>query len=334
MLSRVADSIYWINRYVERAENVARFLDVNFNITLGEDEGDGIGEQWSPLVFTTGDEDLFRELYDSATRDNVLRFLAFDRRNPNSIASCIELARENARTIREVIPVGIWEQLNKFFFLVRSAAESGQLSEPTQFCEQVKLASHVIDGMTESTLSHGEGWHFTRLGRLIERADKTSRIVDVQYYLLLPNPDDVGSTLDVVRWSALLKSATALTMYRRVHGPIVPMKVADFLLFDHHFPRSMRFCLVNAQSSLKEIAGTPVGSFRFESEQLIGRLRSDLDYTRIQDVIEQGLHEFIDDFQRRLNEAGAAIHRDFFTIPQRSLEPGQSQQQTSLNSPD
>jgi len=318
MLSRVADSIYWMARYVERAENVARFLDVNFNITLGE--GEVLSEQWSPLVHTTGDEELFCDLYDFSSRQNVLQFLAFDRRNPNSIASCVELARENARTIREVIPVGIWEQLNKFYFLVRSAAESGELSEPTQFCEQVKLASHVIAGMTESTMTHGEGWHFTRIGRLIERADKTSRIVDVQYYLLLPNPHDVGSTLDVVRWSALLESATALSMYRHFHGRIEPTKVADFLLLDRQFPRSVHFCLIHAQSSLQAIAGTPAGTFQFQSEQLIGRLWSELDYTRIEDVIERGLHEFIDDLQCRLNDAGEAIHRDFFTVPERAAE--------------
>ena len=177
MLSRVANSIYWLSRYVERAENVARFLDVNFNLTLGNCE---------------------------SIRQNVLQFLAIDRRNPNSIASCVEQARENARSIREVIPVGIWEQLNKFYFMVEDAVEAGELTEPSHFCEQVKLASHVLDGMSESTLSHGEQWHFTRLGRLIERADKTSRIIDVQYYLLLPKPNDIGSALDMVRWSSLL----------------------------------------------------------------------------------------------------------------------------------
>lgn len=314
MLSRVANSIYWMSRYVERAENVARFLDVNFSITLGE--GEVLTEQWSPLVYTTGDEALFHELYDSPSRQNVLQFLAFDQHNPNSIASCVAKARENARTIREVIPVGIWEQLNKFYFMVRAAAESADVKEPSDFCDQVKLASHIIDGMTESTMSHGEGWHFTRLGRLIERADKTSRIVDVQYYLLLPDPNDIGTTLDVVRWSALLKSATALSMYRRVHGRIEPSKVADFLLLDRRFPRSVHFCLVHAQSSLQEIAGTPQGTYRFQSEQFIGRLRSELDYLGIEDVIEKGLHEFIDDLQCRLNQAGDAIYRDFFTIPE------------------
>ena len=315
MLSRVANSIYWLSRYVERAENVARFLDVKFNLMLGSREP--LHEQWEPLVSITGDKVTFYELYDAATRRNVLKFLALDRRNPNSIVACAEQARENARSVREVIPVGIWEQLNKFYHFVQDAAELGELDDPTQFCEQVKLASHVINGMSESTMSHSDEWHFTRLGRLIERADKTSRIVDVQYYLLLPKPNDIGSAVDVIRWSSLLKSTNALSTYRQLHGNILPSKVADFLILNRHFPRSMHHCLIFAQTSLQAIAGTAVGTFQFTSEQLLGRLRSELDYTGIDDIIGYGLHEFIDDFQSRLNQLGEAIHKDFFTIPER-----------------
>jgi uncharacterized alpha-E superfamily protein len=288
---------------------------VNFNLTLGQCAP--IREQWAPLVCITGDESTFNELYDSPTRQNVLQFLTLDRRNPNSIASCVEAARKNAHSIREVIPVGIWEQLNKFYFMVQDALAAGELREPSHFCEQVKLASHVIDGMCESTMSHGEQWHFTRLGRLLERADKTSRMIDVQYYLLLPKPNDVGTALDVVRWSSLLKSTTSLSTYRQRHGGIVPLKVADFLILDRHFPRSMHFCLIHAQNSLRAIAGTTEDAFQFRSEQYLGRLRSDLDYTRIEDVVEHGLHEFVDDFQCRLNQIGNLVHTDFFTIPQR-----------------
>lgn len=315
MLSRVANSIYWLSRYVERAENVARFLEVNFNLTLGQCEP--IREQWAPLVAITGDESTFAELYDSATRRNVLQFLALDRRNPNSIVSCAAAARENARSVREVIPVGFWEQLNKFYHMVQAVEEVSEITEPNDFCDQVKIASHVIDGMSESTMSHGEEWHFTRLGRLIERADKTSRIVDAQYYLLLPKPNDVGSAVDVVRWSSLLKSTTALSTYRQRHGSIVPSRVADFLILDRHFPRSMHFCLIHAQASLQAITGTSMGDYQFRSEQHLGRLRAELDYKSIEDVIGQGLHEFVDDFQSRLNQVGSGIHADFFTIPAR-----------------
>jgi uncharacterized alpha-E superfamily protein len=189
------------------------------------------------------------------------------------------------------------------------------LRSPGDFCDQVKLASHTLVGLTYATMSHGEAWHFSRIGRLLERADKTSRIVDVQYFLLLPNLSDIGGSLDVVRWSAMLKSATALEMYRREHGRIEPQTVANFLILDRRFPRSMHFCIIHSQESLREVAGSHSGTFHFHSEQLLGRLRSELDYTHIKDIIKRGMHEFIDDFQVRLNEIGAAIHDDFFTKP-------------------
>lgn len=318
MLSRVAESVYWMSRYVERAENVARFIDVNQNLTLGE--GETLSHQWAPLVFITGDDQDFEQRYGQATRDNVLKFLAFDRENPNSILSCVSRARENARCVREVIPVALWEQLNKFYLLVGAAAKDAMESaaferSPTLFCEQVKLASQTLLGITESAMSHDEAWHFARMGRLIERADKTSRIIDVQYFLLLPHPDEVGGSLDVVRWSALLKSASALEMYRREHGRITPVRVADFLILDRRFPRSMHFCVIHAQESLGQISGNRPDTFSFRSEQLLGRLRTDLDYTHVNDIVSQGMHEFVDGFQQRLNDIGQAIHLDFFTKP-------------------
>ncbi|MCA9103323.1 MAG: alpha-E domain-containing protein [Planctomycetales bacterium] len=306
MLSRVADSIYWTSRYVERAENVARFIDVNYNLPLGD--------QWAPLIYTTGDHELFNERYGAPTRENVLRFLSFDEENPNSIISCVAKARENARQIREVISSVVWEQLNRFHFMVRSdAGVSSTIEQPHEFCERVRLASHLLVGAADSTTSHDEAWHFSRLGRLTERADKTSRIVDAQYYILLPHPGDVGTALDVVRWSALLKSTSALEMYRRQHGKIVPERVADFLILDRHFSRSMHFCLMKAQDSLRIITGSRVGTFRNASEQRMGRLCATLDYASIRDIIRDGLHEFIDGYQAQLNLLGEAIHDDFFT---------------------
>jgi uncharacterized alpha-E superfamily protein len=311
MLSRVADSVYWMARYIERAENVARFIDVNHNLAVELAEG-GI-EQWAPLVYTTGDAELFRSRYDKLTRENVLQFLAFDLENPNSILSCVRMARENARSIREIISSSMWEELNKFYHLVRLARDQRDiLEQPFEFCSDVKLNSHLLIGVTDCTMSHDEGWHFARMGRLLERADKTSRIVDVKYFILLPDPGDVGSTLDVVQWSALLKSADALEMYRRVHGRIAPFDVAEFLVLDRDFPRSMHFCVIKAMESLQLITGSLHGTFRCKAEQRLGRFRAEIDYTAIGDVIEQGLHEYIDDFQLRLNEVGAAIEADFF----------------------
>ncbi len=327
MLSRVAESVYWMSRYIERAENVARFIDVNYNLTLGD--GSPLGSQWHPLVYTTGDEELFRELYGEPTREGVLDFLAYDERNPNSILSCLTRARENARSVRDTIPAPMWEHINTFFKMVKSAAEGGPSRvEPNAFCDAVKQSSHTLIGLTYATMSYGEAWHFTRLGRLMERADKTSRIVDVQYFLLLPNAQEVGSALDVVRWSALLKSASALTMYRRVHGQITPANVAGFLILDREFPRAMHFCLIFAQESLCQITGTSLGTFNLRSEQLMGRLRTDLDYTSIDDIVRSGMHEYIDQFQNQLNQLGEAIHQDFFRLPTSITEGEQSQTQS------
>ncbi|QEG24588.1 alpha-E domain-containing protein [Mariniblastus fucicola] len=314
MLSRVADSVYWLGRYVERAENVARFIDVNYNLTLGEI--DSFNNQWSPLVYVSGDHKDFEERYGSPNRENVLRFLTTDKENANSIASCIASARENARAIRDIIPNAIWEQLNRFHLMVKEAAASDTpIFEPQEFCEQVRLASHLFIGTGDATMSHGEAWHFSQLGRMIERADKTSRLIDVQYFVLLPEARDVGSPLDVVRWSALLKSASALVMYRRVHGRITPEKVANFLILNPDFPRSIHHCVVNAMQSLRHITGSAQDSFCNASEQYVGQLGSRLIYASIEDIIQQGLHEYVDDLQAQLNTIGQAIAADYFSRP-------------------
>jgi uncharacterized alpha-E superfamily protein len=303
----------WMARYVERAENVARFIDVNHNLEI--DQGDTVREQWAPLVYTTGDEETFRKHYDSMTRENVIRFLAFDRENPNSILSCVRSARENARTIREVISSSMWEELNKFYHLVRAAeSQLDILEQPYDFCHRLKTASHLHVGVTDCTMSHNEAWHFARMGRLLERADKTSRIVDVKYFILLPKVEFVGSSLDIVQWSALLKSASALEMYRRAYGRIVPLRVADYLILDRDFPRSMHFCVMKAAESLQMITGSSSGTYRYPAEQRLGLLRSQMDYAGIDGIIEQGLHEYVDGFQTQLNRIGQAIFEDFFAM--------------------
>lgn len=312
MLSRVAGSTFWMARYVERAENVARFIDVNLNLTL--DLGSGIGEQWAPLVFTTGDHAEFTERYGEPTREKVIQFLTFDDENPNSILSCLRQARENARTVREMISSAMWEELNKFYLMVRAAAHSQDAIEsPFDFFSKVRLGSHMLEGIKEATMSHGEAWHFNRLGRLVERADKTSRILDVKYYVLLPTVAEVGTPLDTIQWSALLRSASALEMYRKKNGRITPQQVADFLILDRDFPRSMHFCLIKAEESLQAITGGTNGNFRTSAERQLGRLRSQLGYAHIREIIDQGLHEFIDRFQVQLNVVGDAICDTFFT---------------------
>lgn len=196
MLSRVAESIYWMSRYVERAENVARFVDTNFNLML---DAQVIGEQWEPLVNTTGDHEDFTKRYGTATQENVIRFLIFDTENLNSVFSCVRAARENARSIREIISSEMWEQINTFYLMVRNAAGATGYERSPEFYNAVKEASHLFDGITDATMTHNEAWHFMQLGRLMERADKTSRMLDVKYYILLRSASDVGSPIDEVQ---------------------------------------------------------------------------------------------------------------------------------------
>jgi uncharacterized alpha-E superfamily protein len=314
MLSRVADSIFWMSRSIERAQNIARFINVNLKLSL--ELGDAAHNQWAPLIYTSGDQDRFGELYGEANQRNVIDFLAFDSENANSIISCLRSARENARTVREMISSMMWEELNKFFLSVRAAAnERSILDSPYEFFSQIILASHLLEGITDATMSHGEPWHFSRLGRLLERADKTSRILDVKYFILLPSVGDVGTNIDTIQWGALLESASALEMYRKRHGRISPELVAEFLILDREFPRAMHHCLIESEKSLNAIFGTRDDRVYNVAEQKLGRLRADVNYSQIREIIDGGLHEFIDDFQVKLNAVGAAIHETFFAAP-------------------
>ncbi|MGE0822015.1 MAG: alpha-E domain-containing protein [Candidatus Binatia bacterium] len=328
MLSRVADSLYWMSRYVERAENVARFVDVNLHLIL--DAPIGTTEQWQPLVVTTGDEKLFAERYNEASRDNVIEFLAFDRQNPNSIASCLRTARENARSVREIISSEMWEQINTFYLMMHDPTARRRVQEePNELFRAVKTASHLFEGLTNATMSHGEGWHFCRMGRLLERADKTSRILDVKYYILLPAVTDIGTPFDDIQWAAVLRSTSAFEMYRKRHHLLAPEQIVNFLLLDREFPRSMHYCLVKADESLHAISGTPLGTFRNPAEQQMGQLRAELAYAVVTDIIAMGLHEFLDAFQSKLNKVGDSIFATFFaTQPVGGTRPAVEQEQT------
>ena len=328
MLSRVADSIYWMNRYIERAENVSRFVDVNLHLML--DMPSGANEQWEPVLSATGDFQFFQERFDQATRENVMNFLTFDTSNPNSIYSCVSAARENARTVREVITAEMWEQINTFYLTMREAANVGSMpSEPHDFFTGIKMAGHLYGGITDATMSHGEGWHFGRLGRLLERANMTSRILDVMYYHLLPEVDDVGAPVDHVRWTAVLRSGSAFEMYRQRYGPIAPDRVAEFMILDPEFPRSMNSCIVNADQHLHAISSTPVGTARNQAEETIFQLRSDLNNAKIDEIIIGGLHEFLEKFQVDINLVGQSISNTYFALREiEATTPGEFSNET------
>jgi uncharacterized alpha-E superfamily protein len=251
----------------------------------------------------------------------VITFLAFDTLNHNSISSCLQAARENARTIRDLISSPMWEEINKAHLFVRSAASGGaHLHNPREFLDEVKRASQLITGVTDATMSHGEAWHFARMGRLIERADKTSRVLDVEHYFNPAALDDavaqVGDAADAVQWSAVLESASALEMYRKQYGVVSRRDVAEFLVFDRQFPRAIHFCLTKAEESLLAVTGGAKGAYTNPAEQRLGRLRAKLDYGAIDEVLvgTGGLHGFIDGFQTQLNGTSEAIHDTFFAL--------------------
>ncbi|HXS18738.1 MAG TPA: alpha-E domain-containing protein, partial [Polyangiaceae bacterium] len=245
--------------------------------------------------------------------ETVAHFLSFDRRYPNSVVSCVSFARENARTVREVISREMWQQLNELYLMVKDASKSpGPIEEMADYFERVKLAGIHYAGVTDATLSHGEAWHFCRLGRLLERADKTSRILDVKYFVLQPSQQQGGPTIDQVGWTALLNSASALQMYRQTEHIITPRRVARFLLLSDEFPRSIRHCVKRAQRSLHALTGTPVGNYKTEAERLLGKLVADLDYADIDQVVDYGLHEYLDELQTTLNAVSSSVHKQFF----------------------
>lgn len=313
MLSRVAEAIFWMSRYIERAENVARFVDVNLNLMLETPVHHRLG--WESLVMTTGDRDWFSKHYDQSNANNVGWFLTFDQDYPNSIISSLTAARQNARTVREVISREMWQELNEFYLMVKDASRHPfSLEEMSAFYGKVKMMGIHYEGVTNATLSRGDAWSFARMGRHLERADKTSRILDVKYFLLLPTAKEVGSTLDQMGWNALLNSASALQMYRQLYHMTSPQNVANFLLLDRSFPRAILYCVTEAQKSLHSITGTPLFACQNEAERRLGSLQAELNYASIDEVMKAGLHEYIDKLQSSLNEAGAAIVEEFFNF--------------------
>jgi uncharacterized alpha-E superfamily protein len=326
MLSRVADSVYWMNRQIERAENVARAMETTLDLAL---EGTiSHGRLWNALVCTFGDQAEFWSRRGLADQAHVIDFLAFDEDNANSIYRCLQAARENARTVRDMISSPMWEEINKCYLLVRAAAAGrGEVDNPREFLDEIKRASQLIAGVTDATMSHGEAWHFARMGRLIERADKTSRVLDVEHFFHPPTegngaasaaPDGSESTgvAESVEWPAVLESASALEMYRKQYGAVSRRNVAEFLALDRVFPRAMHFCLIKAEESLLAVTGGTKGTYSNPAEQQLGRLRSELDYAQIDEILGAagGLHRFIDAFQTRLNKTSDAVYDTFFAL--------------------
>ncbi len=316
MLSRVAESMFWMSRYIERAENTARFLDVNFHLLLDLNNITFIeaSNYWESLILVTSDEERFRQLYsDEYNADTVTDFLVFNRRNPNSIYSCIALARENARSVIESISSEMWEQVNNLYHVLQKANPHQAKSDPYNFYKVIRNASHLFQGITDCTMSRNEGWDFVQVGKYLERADNTCRLVDVKYHLLQPRDGERYQSVDVIQWMAVLKSCSALEAFRKVHSSkIEPNTILRFLVLDRSFPRSIYFSVAASEEALWRISGSSRRKYVNNADRLIGKLEAELSYTMIEDIYERGLHEYLDELELRLTRVGEQINQTYF----------------------
>lgn len=312
MLSRVANSIYWMARYLERADCVARFIDVNTHLML-DLALDQNAAQWYPLIATSGDDEDFTKRYKQADERAVVKFMTFDQSNPNSILQCIFRARENARTVREVIPVEMWEKINELYHLTQSQSRKRSVADLADYYKEIRQSGHLFTGLMHNTMSREQGWQFAHLGQMLERADKTARLLDVKYFLLLPhNSVWQDSAYDAVQWGAVLKSVNALEMYRQQFHTINYKDVTEFLLFSKAFPRSVQFCLEDAAAALETLTADKAERSMASHEMII--LCKMLHRSDTSHIISAGLHEFIDLFQANLNLVDEAIYETYFKL--------------------
>lgn len=316
MLSRVANLIYWISRYLERAENTARIVDVNAQLVLDlqsrQDASDP--RAWEPLVFVTGSDEQFHELYgEKVTERAVIEFMLFDKRNPSSIVSCIGLARENARCIRDQLSTELWETINTFYLRLKDDdfTRYAQLGS-TDYLAWIKSQTQLFHGVADAMLPRDDGWWFYDLGRHLERADNTSRILDIKYFMILPTVQAVGSALDMVQWASVLRSCSAFEAFRRSRrGDLDLVRVVDYLIRDEAFPRSLLYATSEAERCLVRI-GSEEGLPQVSAvHALVRGLRDDLAGADIKSVIAAGLHQFLDGIQLRLENIHTAIQEAY-----------------------
>ncbi len=324
MLTRVASSLYWLSRNIERAETNARLLDVNMQLMLDfENYSEARAMQhWTPIISSLETNELFKKHFDSVDMTSVIEFVTFSPKNPNSIYMCIATARENARAVRDQMSTEMWEQVNGMYLMMRSGeARERWKSSASDFYRAIVDGSHLFQGITDATMTHGQGWDFMQIGKLAERADSTSRILDIKYHILLPSGETVGGTVDTVQWMAVLKACSAMEAFRKEYvGQVVPWKVAEFLVLHENFPRSIRFCVRQLDAALHQISGTSGAHFSNEAERICGRLRSELDFGTIQDIFQVGLHQNLDRYQARINEIGAALEASYCQSPLVDIE--------------
>ena len=327
MLSRVADSLFWMSRYIERAEDLTRLLAVNFHTLL--DAGNIDSEQgWQPLIVMTHDEALFRQHYEAYTANEVIDFMLWNQTNPNALVWCITMARENARSVREQLSKEMWEYLNRLYFAVKEADRITVARSLLEFFSQIRDGSQAFQGITNETMTHGEAYQFIQLGKHLERSEKTARILDLKYEDVSQLPE--GSPEEALQLIAMLKSCSAFEPCRKEYAAQLRVgSVVEYLLLNRDFPRAVAFGLNRCLQAVNLISGNAEGGKLNAPQRSFGRLVSELEYLDIHDILGERLHSHLDQLLRRLNDASADITRTYFStqviLPE--LHPQQAQQQ-------
>jgi uncharacterized alpha-E superfamily protein len=320
MLSRTADHLYWMARHMERAENMARILDVTHRMMLLPEKAHSPPHPetspWAVPLIATGRLEDYRALYPRLTKQDVLEFLVTRIENPSSICGSILLARENARSVRGAITSEMWESLNSTWLEFRKVdPENLEPDAIGDFFDRVKHRSHMFRGISVGTSLHDEAYHFIRLGTFVERADNTARILDVKYHMLLPSDANAGSAQDYYQWGSLLRSVSAFEAYRKIYrDAILPRRVAELLILREDMPRSLHACMDEIHDILERLNGMS-GS---ETRRLAGELHARLHYGRIDGILDQGLHGYLMDFLGKMRDLGQYINQSYFShnLPQ------------------
>lgn len=314
MLSRTADHLFWMARYMERAENTARMLDVNYQTTLLPQSADSAEQGWRNLLSISELTHVFKERYGQVDARSVMEFMVCDDNNSSSILSCLHAARENARAVRGALTTEVWETANQTWLEFNRLLKTGELQrDPTQLFEWVKFRSHLSRGVTLGTMLQDEAFHFLRLGTFLERADNTARLLDVKYHgkeseFFGPGSSKDQYEVDFYHWSAVLRSVSGFEVYRKVYRNVIrPEKVAELLILRDDMPRSLLACMNEVVLNLTMVANDQSQ----ETSRKAGRLRADLQYSRIDEILATGLHAYLTQFLDRVGDLGYGISRDF-----------------------
>ena len=315
MLSRVADALFWMSRYLERAEQVARLLDVCFHLEL-DLRGLMAGPHelhWTSLAAILQQQVHTATNHSATPQGLISHWFTFDLDNPTSIMSCITRARYNARSIRGTINSAMWKELNKLYWqLADPEFSSGVRESPHEFYEAVECGSDQFQGVCDATLNHDEGWQFIQLGKFLERADKTLRIIDIQYHLLHELTDPADLSLSNLQWAGVLRSCRAYEAYQRLYvGRVERDHGVEFLLLHPSFPRSVLFCLEAAARSLAAIEGPVPGRGLSKVDRVVGQVISDLKFAELDQILHRDLHTFLDSVLERCAQVTRAVQEQY-----------------------